>query len=190
MAIQTINLGNYANDGTGDDLRTAFEKVNANFTLLGGTVTIADGANLGAGAGVFAQRNNATAKLEFKSLTSLDSSVEITTTATTVDLKSKPDLSTDPSPKLGANLDLNGFNIINVSGTGDVQTTVDGVRVGPLGALVELLMMANQLTVDMGTILSPSGFSGELGNSGILLDMGFIDTPMPYNTLDFGGFPT
>ena len=32
--IQTINLGNYANDGTGDDLRAAFTKVNANFTEL------------------------------------------------------------------------------------------------------------------------------------------------------------
>ena len=34
MPIQTINLGNYANDGTGDDLRTAFEKINANFNEL------------------------------------------------------------------------------------------------------------------------------------------------------------
>jgi len=28
MAIQTINIGNIANDGTGDDLREAFIKVN------------------------------------------------------------------------------------------------------------------------------------------------------------------
>jgi hypothetical protein len=33
MAIQTINLGTYANDRTGDDLRTAFQKVNANLIL-------------------------------------------------------------------------------------------------------------------------------------------------------------
>ena len=32
MAIQLINLGTYANDGTGDDLRTAFEKTKDNFT--------------------------------------------------------------------------------------------------------------------------------------------------------------
>ena len=31
MALQTINVGNFANDGTGDDLRTAFIKVNQNF---------------------------------------------------------------------------------------------------------------------------------------------------------------
>ena len=34
MAIQTINIGTIANDGTGDDLREAFVKVNNNFTEL------------------------------------------------------------------------------------------------------------------------------------------------------------
>jgi hypothetical protein len=32
--IQTVNLGQYANDGSGDDLRTAFEKVNSNIESL------------------------------------------------------------------------------------------------------------------------------------------------------------
>jgi len=31
MTIETINIGNAANDGTGDDLREAFIKVNQNF---------------------------------------------------------------------------------------------------------------------------------------------------------------
>lgn len=47
MAIQTILLGSYANDGSGDDLRTAFKKVNENFALLGTDIPVADGANLG-----------------------------------------------------------------------------------------------------------------------------------------------
>lgn len=34
MAQQTINIGTTANDGTGDPLRTAFDKVNDNFTEL------------------------------------------------------------------------------------------------------------------------------------------------------------
>jgi len=34
MAISTINIGTLANDGTGDDLREAFIKVNNNFTEL------------------------------------------------------------------------------------------------------------------------------------------------------------
>jgi hypothetical protein len=34
MTKQTINIGTAANDGTGDPLRTAFTKTNANFTEL------------------------------------------------------------------------------------------------------------------------------------------------------------
>ena len=34
MAKQTINIGSSANDGTGDPLRTAFDKINDNFTEL------------------------------------------------------------------------------------------------------------------------------------------------------------
>ena len=34
MTVQLINIGNVANDGTGDDLREAFIKVNDNFEDL------------------------------------------------------------------------------------------------------------------------------------------------------------
>jgi hypothetical protein len=34
ISLQSINLGGYANDGTGDDLRTAFAKVIANFQTI------------------------------------------------------------------------------------------------------------------------------------------------------------
>lgn len=34
ITLQSINLGGYANDGTGDDLRTAFSKVIANFQTI------------------------------------------------------------------------------------------------------------------------------------------------------------
>ena len=34
MAKQTINIGTTANDGTGDQLRAAFDKINDNFTEL------------------------------------------------------------------------------------------------------------------------------------------------------------
>ena len=36
MAKQTINIGTTANDGTGDPLRTAFDKANDNFTEVYG----------------------------------------------------------------------------------------------------------------------------------------------------------
>ena len=40
MAQTTINVGSNANDGTGDDLRSAFIAVNANFTELYAASTV------------------------------------------------------------------------------------------------------------------------------------------------------
>ena len=42
MAQQTIGIGSSANDGTGDPLRTAFTKINANFTELYGSTAEAN----------------------------------------------------------------------------------------------------------------------------------------------------
>jgi hypothetical protein len=66
MTIQTINIGNVVNDGLGDDLRTAFQKVNANFSDLSTQLTIT-ATNLGAtGVGVFKEKIGA--DLQFKKL--------------------------------------------------------------------------------------------------------------------------
>lgn len=66
-SIQRINIGNRVNDGLGDDLRTAFRKVNANFNSLAEelTTTVSD-ASPGNGESLFKQKTGAT--LEFKTL--------------------------------------------------------------------------------------------------------------------------
>jgi hypothetical protein len=68
MALQLINVGNIANDGTGDDLREAFIKINQNFEeieLKDPDLTRA--ANIGAtGEGIFAGTVNF--ELQFKKL--------------------------------------------------------------------------------------------------------------------------
>ena len=62
MAIQEINIGNLVNDGTGDDLRTAFNKVNANFTSLSNELAVT-GQNLGSGSSIFVEKTNNILKL-------------------------------------------------------------------------------------------------------------------------------
>ncbi|MAI84412.1 MAG: hypothetical protein CMM91_05695 [Rickettsiales bacterium] len=159
MAIQTINIGTVANDGTGDDLREAFVKVNANFAELAArNPEQTTGANLGAsGEGVFAQLNGA--EMQFKkligggnvTLTSDGNAITVnsvgglqTLTVETdngsqtvtdgdtlkfiggtnlntkiagggVTLDSVTELSSDLTPQLGANLDGQNNNIINVN---------------------------------------------------------------------------
>jgi len=76
MAIQTINLGNVVNDGLGDDLRTAFQKVNNNFSSLEAELS-ATGENIGSsGVGIFKQKSEE--KLQFKKLAAGDATVVIT----------------------------------------------------------------------------------------------------------------
>lgn len=64
MALQTINVGEYVNDGTGDDLRTAFTKINANFEeldLLGGQNNTI--SNVGTGIGLYKEKIGVDLKL-------------------------------------------------------------------------------------------------------------------------------
>ena len=183
MSLQQINLGNYANDGTGDDLRTAFEKVNANFTQLGATVSIANGANVGLGTGIFAQRNLTT--LEFKTFTSADNSVEFTSNTTNVNLKANTILANDNSPELSADLSLNGNSIKAING-GDIQAPIYGIDIKIINSLMSILIETNQVSVDFGTYLRPTGVAS--GAYGYNVDMGSFLNPALENDLDFGRF--
>ena len=69
MAIQTINVGTLANDGTGDDLREAFVKVNSNFSELDTRTEQTTAVNTGStGTGVFKELVGS--ELRFKKLVS------------------------------------------------------------------------------------------------------------------------
>ena len=67
MAVELVNIGRIANDGTGDDLREAFIKINRSLEDLDLRIDDkTEGLNLGTGAGVFKQRTGY--NLEFKSI--------------------------------------------------------------------------------------------------------------------------
>jgi hypothetical protein len=68
MTVQTINIGNVVNDGLGDDLRTAFQKVNANFSELSAQLTITVGSAGTTGINIFKEKVGA--ELVFKGLVS------------------------------------------------------------------------------------------------------------------------
>ena len=110
MTIQTVNLGSYANDGTGDDLRTAFTKVNSNTEELDLT-RVVSAENLGLGAAIFKDKVNKNLQLR-----KINAGINITVTQNANDITiATPDsinnLVEDTSPQLGGNLDLNNFNI-------------------------------------------------------------------------------
>lgn len=82
MAIQYVNVGQTDNDGTGDDLREAFIKVNDNFSELALLVTESTTvSNIGNGVGLYA--GSLEYDLQFKSLVQ-GNAVNITTSNTEV----------------------------------------------------------------------------------------------------------
>lgn len=181
MSLLNIELGTYPNDGTGDDLRTAFTKVNSNFAALTLTSGISSAVNVGGGVGIWAAKN--LTNLEFKSLTSTGASVSITNTATTVNLESATKVSKDTSPILGGNLNLNNFYI---SG-GDTKTTVHGYDQRISDNMLALLMRTNTFTVDLGSFTYPTGY--DTVSHGYNVDFGteFISNN---NHVNFGNYST
>jgi hypothetical protein len=154
MAQIQIKLGNYANDGTGDDLRTAFTKVNTNFTDLYTKVTTINGVNLGSGQGIFAA--DPAGVLQFKSLTG-GNGITITSTATSVNIAGYTLLS-DSNARLGSDLNLNSHNI---TGTGDVRATVWGIDMRALQNQLNTLLATS--FGDQGTFSNPAANGFDLG---------------------------
>ena len=186
ITVQQINLGSYPNDGTGDDLRTAFEKVNSNFNLLFSESNVTTGINLGGGTGILFQKNLSTLNLEFKTLTSLDNSVVLNSNNFTVDLLAKTTLQRDLTPRLGANLNLNQYYVYG----GDTKTTVYGLDFPIANNIISALINSNNLVLDLGSVDKPVGYQ-QFPRSGYNIDfngtgVGSGFTSPLANDYDFG----
>ena len=181
MAIQPINIGNLVNDGLGDDLRTAFQKVNANFADLSSSLTVtASNAAGNVGHGIFAQKINA--DLQFKNLiagnkiqlTSFLDSIRID--FTTADAFAR--ITTDDGIINGS-----AFNQISILGTDNINVTATGSTIvvdtpiavtdiltscdfGEIGDLVTNAVQFMFLTtsIDLGSISAPSTYYFDFGS--------------------------
>jgi voltage-gated potassium channel Kch len=73
--IETIGVGNIVNDGLGDDLRTAFQKVNRSFNKLASELSVT-GQNIGTvGVGIFKEKINE--NLQLKNIAAGDSTIVV-----------------------------------------------------------------------------------------------------------------
>ena len=121
MPLQNINVGLVANDGTGDDLREAFIKVNENFDELDLRTESTSAINVGTGAEIFKQLDGS--ELSFKTLTA-GNAISITENANEVQISSLAGQfifrdNADTSIITGAG------SVVNIDGRNAAKVTVD-----------------------------------------------------------------
>jgi hypothetical protein len=189
MAIQTINIGNIVNDGLGDDLRTAFQKVNGNFAELSASLTVTASNLLGEEleGNIFKQKTNN--NLEFKTLvagqkiqfisdpdsitilsTVPDAFIEIETDEGTVRAENNQFL------KIQGTLSPSRYDAQNIVVTNNVNSVFidtklpinDIFKVLDFGYINELFDNVLQFNtalanIDFGTIINPSSINVDLG---------------------------
>ena len=177
--IQTINIGNIVNDGLGDDLRTAFQKVNANFATLNASLTIT-ASNLGTvGESVFKQKSGV--NLEFKKLVAgnkitissspdsllISSTVgntfqRITTQSGFVDADDDQFITIQGDPDISV---IASGDVITVTTVQDLNQILQVLDFGPLnGAYTSIVQMNTAASnIDFGTFTNPGSINVDLG---------------------------
>ncbi len=180
MTVQTINIGNQVNDGLGDDLRTAFQKVNANFTDLSAQLTIT-ASNVGAtGAGVFKQKVGT--DLEFKNLVSGTKILLDETDTAIIINNTEPDafirFDTDSGSMLASThqqITLGGTAAPgSVTSRKDIEVTVSGSSV----LFKTIIPVTDILTsYDFGSITGEFDNAMQLIYAASNIDFGFITLP-------------
>jgi len=187
MAIQTINIGTIANDGTGDDLREAFVKVNNNFTELNARSTESTTvANLGsAGEGVFGQISGT--ELQFKKIVA-GSAISLAADANAITINSTA--TGLPSVQIFADnnnitLDSNG-NALTLAGGGTTTTNLSGTTL-TISSVTSVQTdtdpkLTATLNAQTNNITNVGNMTGNVHN----LDIRTFDGLQKYLTLDMG----
>ena len=131
MANSIINIGTLANDGTGDDLREAFIKVNNNFSELyarspESTTAVNLVADDATTAGLFAQKSSE--ELQFKSLKA-GPNISLSTSNNQVTITSSGIVSILFTTDAGSVGPINASGVARFLGTGGTATTGSGTDV-------------------------------------------------------------
>jgi hypothetical protein len=185
MAIQTINIGNQVNDGLGDDLRTAFQKVNANFTELSQQLTVTATNTGTTGANVFKEKVGA--DLRFRKIVNgtkitveeLDNSIRISSPVpdsfTRIDTESNFIVAANPG-----HISIGGTDNITTSANPSTRTVTIDTRLnisrilvdydfGPInfdydqGTFYNTQFLLSNSNIDFGTVTNPGTISLDLG---------------------------
>jgi len=179
--IQKINIGNIVNDGLGDDLRTAFQKVNANFATLNNDLTIT-ASNLGTvGETVFKQKNGL--DLEFRRLVA-GNKITITSNPDSLVISSTVGNSFQRLTTNSGYVDVDEYQYVTFQGNNNIQVTaVDDV------ITVETVLDLNQIltVLDFGTVTAPFTNSVQMNTAISNTDLGTCANPS-YINIDAGTF--
>jgi len=206
MAIDNINIGNLANDGTGDDLRTAFIKVNNNFTHLdevNRSIEV-EGNNLGtspSSEGIFA--NKIDNVLNFKSLNA-GSGINLSANSTSITIDAAVGISdlifTTDNGSIVIN-DTQTSGTVNFEGGAGIvveklASPTNTIRVRPTTGVLEAdtdprlsaRLNANHNNIRDVNEISASTFRGELKGLVHGIDVRDLNDRLFETSFDFGEF--
>lgn len=191
MAIQNINIGNLVNDGLGDDLRTAFQKVNANFADLSASLTVTASNLSTTGEGIFKEKVGA--DLQFKSLLA-GTKMSLTGTADAIVINgTAQDAFTSITTEAGVIVadELSETNNITIQGGDNVRVTKTSARVITVDTVLPLEQILK--IYDFGPITGLFDNPVQFSLSSTNIDFGTInivdseEQPSSNITLDVGG---
>lgn len=134
MAIQTVNLGNLVNDGLGDDLRTAFQKVNASLIALDNEIAVT-GKNIGSGAEIFKQKSDY--ELELRSILG-SSNITVTQNDNDITISS-------PLQNVFSSISIPDNDTIIAADTANTQLIIQG------GSNTEVVANGKTITINVDT---------------------------------------
>jgi len=125
MAIESVNVGSIANDGTGDDLREAFIKVNNNFLEVDTRLTSVPvvGENLGVGEGVYSGKVDDA--LQFKTLIA-GSNITLSSTANQLTINASGGLDEVLVLSDNGSVVITKSNYLNIAGGEVIETRISG----------------------------------------------------------------